>query len=79
VTSHPSPCPSVGASPIRDGGVPLQLSCMIYCLLYIVSCMSKHSPDFYVLLFGRLTGGMATSILFSSFESWYASAFRIRI
>jgi predicted MFS family arabinose efflux permease len=52
---------------------------MIYCLLYIVSCMSKHSPDFYVLLFGRLTGGMATSILFSSFESWYASAFRIRI
>ena len=49
------------------------MSCMIYCLLYIVSCMTKHSPDFFVLLFGRLTGGMATSILFSSFESWYGS------
>mmetsp|Transcript_10469 Transcript_10469/g.25508 ORF Transcript_10469/g.25508 Transcript_10469/m.25508 type:complete len:483 (+) Transcript_10469:33-1481(+) len=50
-----------------------KMSCMIYCALYIVSCMTKHSPDFYVLLFGRLTGGMATSILFSSFESWYVS------
>ena len=47
-----------------------RLSCLMYCALYIVSCLTKHSPDFNVLLFGRLTGGIATSILFSSFESW---------
>ncbi len=33
-----------------------KLSCLIYCVLYIVSCMTKHSPDFNVLLFGRFTG-----------------------
>ena len=47
-----------------------RLSCYVYCATYIVSCLTKHSPNFYVLLFGRLTGGVATSILFSSFESW---------
>lgn len=47
-----------------------RLSCYVYCITYIVSCLTKHSPNFYVLLFGRLTGGVATSILFSSFESW---------
>ena len=45
-------------------------SCHVYCALYIVSCLTKHSRSFAVLLFGRLTGGVATSILFSSFESW---------
>ncbi|EKX52644.1 hypothetical protein GUITHDRAFT_161244 [Guillardia theta CCMP2712] len=47
-----------------------KLSCLVYCVTYIVSCLTKHSPNFNVLLFGRLTGGIATSILFSSFESW---------
>jgi MFS family permease len=47
-----------------------KISCIAYCVLYIFSCMTKHSPNFEVLLIGRLTGGMATSILFSSFESW---------
>jgi hypothetical protein len=47
-----------------------RLSCYVYCISYIVSCLTKHSPNFYVLLFGRVTGGVATSILFSSFESW---------
>jgi len=47
-----------------------RLSCYVYCVTYIVSCLTKHSPNFYVLVFGRLTGGIATSILFSSFESW---------
>jgi len=44
--------------------------CLAYALLYIVSCFTKHFNSFYILIFGRLTGGIATSILFSSFESW---------
>ena len=50
-----------------------RLSCHVYCATYIASCLSKHSADFNVLLFGRLAGGVATSILFSSFEAWLVS------
>ena len=45
-------------------------SALFYCAVYILSCVTKHSPNFYVLLVGRLAGGIATSILFSAFESW---------
>jgi len=48
--------------------------CCVYCVTYIVSCLTKHSANFYMLLFGRLTGGVATSILFSAFESWLVAA-----
>ena len=42
----------------------------LYCLLYGVSCVTKHSSAFGVLLFGRVVGGVSTSILHSAFESW---------
>lgn len=34
------------------------------------ACITKHFADFNVLLVGRLLGGIATSILYSAFESW---------
>jgi MFS family permease len=37
---------------------------LIYCFLYIVSCMTKHVNNYNVLMFGRVTGGIATSLLF---------------
>jgi hypothetical protein len=46
---------------------------LMYCLFYIVSCMTKHVNNYQVLMFGRVTGGIATSILFSAFESWLVS------
>ena len=45
-------------------------SCMAYCFLYIVSCVTKHARDYNTLMLGRVTGGIATSLLFSAFESW---------
>lgn len=45
----------------------------LYCLLYTISCLTKHVNSFTLLLFGRLTGGIATSLLFSVFESWMVS------
>jgi MFS family permease len=45
-------------------------NCFIYGILYIGACITKHFGSFYVLLTGRLLGGIATSILFSAFESW---------
>ncbi|CAI5955813.1 unnamed protein product [Closterium sp. NIES-64] len=41
-----------------------------YCLAYILSCLTKHSPEYPVLMAGRVLGGIATSLLFSAFESW---------
>merc|ERR1719316_1196159 len=46
---------------------------ILYCVLYIVSCCTKHSNDYWILIGGRVTGGIATSILFSCFETWMVS------
>lgn len=46
---------------------------MLYCVLYAVSCLTKHFKDFSMLLIGRITGGIATSLLFSVFDSWMVS------
>mmetsp|Transcript_58241 Transcript_58241/g.103454 ORF Transcript_58241/g.103454 Transcript_58241/m.103454 type:complete len:529 (+) Transcript_58241:223-1809(+) len=45
-------------------------SCMAYCVFYILSCATKHCANYKVLAFGRITGGIATSMLFSCFECW---------
>ncbi|KAH7374007.1 hypothetical protein KP509_17G083400 [Ceratopteris richardii] len=41
-----------------------------YCITYILSCMTKHSPEYKILMLGRILGGISTSLLFSAFESW---------
>jgi len=43
---------------------------LLYCLIYIVSCLTKHVSTYPVLMIGRVAGGIATSLLFSVFESW---------
>jgi len=43
---------------------------VIFCVIYSLSCFTKLSPNFYVLLFGRLLAGIATSLLFSVPDSW---------
>jgi len=47
--------------------------CQLYCMLYIASCMTKHFANYWTLMVGRITGGIATSLLFSGFESWLVS------
>ncbi|KAK4534046.1 hypothetical protein CDCA_CDCA01G0071 [Cyanidium caldarium] len=44
---------------------------MAYGVTYALSCATKHSRNFYVLLLGRALAGVATSLLFSVFEAWY--------
>jgi MFS family permease len=46
---------------------------IVYAITYGISCATKHSPNFMVLMVGRLLAGIATSILFSAFESWLVS------
>jgi predicted MFS family arabinose efflux permease len=43
---------------------------LAYAVIYSLSCVTKHSPKFHVLMVGRVLGGIATSLLYSAFESW---------
>jgi len=52
--------------------------CLAYCLLYIFSCATKHWKNYWVLMLGRVTGGFATSLLFSCFECWMVSEHTVR-
>lgn len=46
---------------------------LVFVITYALSCVTKHFPDFNILLVGRLLAGISTSILFSAFESWLVS------
>jgi len=48
-------------------------TCLAYCVFYIASCMTKHYNSYPILMLGRVTGGIATSMLFSVFECWLVS------
>lgn len=43
---------------------------ILFALVYIASCLTKHFKDFHILMLGRLLGGISTSLLFSVFDSW---------
>ncbi|XP_067683042.1 molybdate-anion transporter-like isoform X2 [Haliotis asinina] len=45
-------------------------NCILYGVLYGLACVTKHFNNFWILMVGRFLGGMATSILYSAFESW---------
>ncbi|XP_071082225.1 molybdate-anion transporter-like isoform X1 [Haliotis cracherodii] len=45
-------------------------NCILYGVLYGLACVTKHFNNFWILMLGRFLGGMATSILYSAFESW---------
>ncbi|KAI8929375.1 hypothetical protein BC831DRAFT_444187 [Entophlyctis helioformis] len=55
-----------------------KLGSVLFCILYAVSCLTKLSSDFNMLLLGRLLGGISTSLLFSVFESWMVSEHHTR-
>lgn len=53
-------------------------SAILYACVYVVSCMTKHVNNFHLLIFGRMAAGLATSLLFSVFESWLVHEYRYR-
>lgn len=55
-----------------------KLGCIIFCLLEIVINILEHLPNMHLLMFGRILGGMSTSLLFTAFESWMVSEHRKR-
>ena len=47
--------------------------CFVFTLIYSVACFMKLSSSYWILILGRILGGVATSLLFSAFEAWYVS------
>lgn len=47
-----------------------KLMCIIYCVCYIIACLTKMVPEYWTLMLGRFLSGVSTSLLFSVFESW---------
>ena len=45
-----------------------------YCVCYFFSCALKHGRPYPLLFVGRILGGIATSLLFSVFDSWFIKA-----
>ena len=50
-----------------------KLAGLAYVVTYAASCVTKHWSNYNVLMLGRFFGGIATSLLFSAFESWLVS------
>jgi len=45
-----------------------------YVLLFFPNGFMTDFNNFWILLFGRMVGGISTSLLFSVFESWFIKA-----
>ena len=48
--------------------------CMAFCVTYTITCLCITVPSLPILFFGRVLGGLSTSILYSAFESWLVSS-----
>jgi MFS family permease len=55
-----------------------RLACQIFCVVYALSAVTKVINDFWVLMLGRALSGVATSLLFTTFEAWMVSEHQSR-
>jgi hypothetical protein len=51
---------------------------LLYCLIYSISCLAQHFNSFWMLVLGRVLAGVATSILYTVFESWMVYEHNVR-
>jgi MFS family permease len=53
-----------------------KLACLSYCVLYSLSCLTVLSSNVSILYFGRVLGGISTTLLFTTFETWMIAEYR---
>ncbi|KAH8678024.1 major facilitator superfamily domain-containing protein [Xylariales sp. PMI_506] len=53
-------------------------ACLLYCGLYILTCLTMLTDNLIILFLGRLCGGVCTTLLFSVFETWLISDYHDR-
>ena len=47
--------------------------CILFAVCYFIAGVTKLWNNFWVLMLGRFLSGVATSLLFSTFEAWMVS------
>lgn len=57
-------------APLRLPRSGRKRAALTYCVTYTLGCLTKHFNSFWILAGGRVLCGVATSLLFSAFESW---------
>lgn len=55
-----------------------RFACVGFCLIYTLSCMSTLLDDLIILFVGRMLGGIATTLMYSVFESWMVTEYHRR-
>jgi MFS family permease len=50
-------------------------ACRFFCIIYAISCLTVLSNNISVLFFGRMLGGMSSTLLYSVFESWMVTEY----
>ncbi|KAK3195961.1 hypothetical protein K4F52_000828 [Lecanicillium sp. MT-2017a] len=53
-------------------------ACLLYCVLYVITCLTMLSDNLTTLFVGRFAGGVSTTLLFSVFEAWMISDYHER-
>lgn len=53
-------------------------ACLLYCILYAVTCLTMISDSLPILFLGRFAGGVCTTLLYSVFEAWMISDYHDR-
>lgn len=55
-----------------------KMACLVFCVTYSIACLSTLVPSLVTLFFGRVCGGLSTSLMYSAFESWMVTEFHKR-
>ena len=55
-----------------------KIACLVFCVTYSVACFSTLVPRVPALFFGRVFGGLSTSLMYSAFESWMVTEYHKR-
>ncbi len=63
-------CSSTDTAHITRTHSGRRLAALTYCVTYIIGCYTKHHNNYNILFLGRVFCGIATSLLYSAFESW---------
>ncbi|KAH7383469.1 hypothetical protein BKA64DRAFT_735687 [Cadophora sp. MPI-SDFR-AT-0126] len=50
-------------------------ACLVFCVLYSLSCLSVLTNKIAILVIGRVLGGASTTLMFGVFESWMVTEF----
>ena len=55
-----------------------RFACLGFCVIYAVSCLTTLMNDLIILFIGRMLGGIATTLMYSVFESWMVTEYHNR-